>query len=57
MEVWGGGGGGVVAEGVGHYFCFAEEEAARGLLVAGYRARRGMGYHRLSDNWVRTSLR
>ena len=31
MEVWGGGAGGCVAEGVGHDFCFAEEEAGRGV--------------------------
>ncbi len=29
MEVGGGCAGGGVAQGVGHYFCFAEEEAGR----------------------------
>lgn len=59
MEVWGGGGGGGVAEGVGHYFCFAEEEAEWGVLVAGGGKENGNGdvCYRLSDNWVRTSLR
>lgn len=49
MEVGGGGGGGGVAEGVGHYFCFAEEEAEErcllgtGFSIAGRRGRRGRG--------------